>query len=367
MAAMDYSREVDHSNLLLVRGTEPFNAEPRTSALVEFKITPDDLVYCRNHGPVEEVEDETFELSIHGTPEGCTTISMDDLRTRFEKVEIVAALQCAGNRRKEMNEIKPVNGILWDDAVICNVRWAGARLRDVLLHAGVAIDSAAHVLFESHITPCQDDTYYGASIELKKALSLDGEVLLAYEMNGEMLSPDRGAPLRLVVPGYCGARWVKWLDTIRVSPDESPNYYQARDYKILPPEIETKKAAAPVWTKYPSITSLPLNSVIASTMIASSQAGKRKLVVKGYATCHMSARVEKIELSADEGATWTPARITYQEGRWSWTLWEGVLTDVSEHGEVVCRAVDSKGAVQESECKWNLRGVAYNPWGRAVW
>ena len=85
-----------------------------------------------------------------------------------------------------MNNIKPVNGILWDDAVICNVRWAGARLCDVLRYSGVVLDDAAHVLFESHITPCQDDTYYGASIELKKALDHKGDVLLAYEVRSKL-------------------------------------------------------------------------------------------------------------------------------------------------------------------------------------
>lgn len=87
-----------------------------------------------------------------------------------------------------MNTIKPVNGILWDDAVICNVKWTGARLRDVLLHLDVSFTGAAYVLFESHVTPCQDDTYYGASIELEKALSDDGDVLLAYEVRSFRLS-----------------------------------------------------------------------------------------------------------------------------------------------------------------------------------
>ena len=96
---MDYSREVVHSDLLLVRGHEPFNAEPKTSALVEFKVTPDDLVYCRNHGPVEEVDEEAFRLAVYGSTKGTVCLSMDDIRSKFERVEIVAALQVRSHFR----------------------------------------------------------------------------------------------------------------------------------------------------------------------------------------------------------------------------------------------------------------------------
>ena len=81
-----------------------------------------------------------------------------------------------------MNEVKPVRGILWDDGVVCNARWGGVRLRDVLLDAGVGLEGMRHVQFASHVTPCEDDTYYGASIPLEKAMSEDGDVLLAFEV-----------------------------------------------------------------------------------------------------------------------------------------------------------------------------------------
>lgn len=89
---MDYSHEVPHSQLLVVRGKEPFNAEPKASALVEFSITPDDLVYCRNHGPVEDLDRETYILTIKSSP-GDRRYTMHDLETRFQKHEVVAALQ----------------------------------------------------------------------------------------------------------------------------------------------------------------------------------------------------------------------------------------------------------------------------------
>lgn len=98
-------------------------------------------------------------------------------------------MQCAGNRRKEMAQIKEVKGILWDNGVIANCRWRGVRLRDVLLRAGLAEGlqggtyEGYNVWFASHVSMCQDDSYYGGSIPLEKALDPEGDVLLAMEVS----------------------------------------------------------------------------------------------------------------------------------------------------------------------------------------
>ncbi|RPD72460.1 molybdopterin binding oxidoreductase [Lentinus tigrinus ALCF2SS1-7] len=364
LTEMDYSDEVPHSDHLVVRCSEPFNAEPTAAALVQFPITPDDLVYCRNHGPVLDLDESTYAIEVHGL-QGLRSFTMTELRESFPRVEVVAALQCAGNRRKEMNEKKPVHGVLWHDGVIANCRWAGLRLRDLMQTVGVDATSYAgwHVCFTSRVTPCQDDKEYGGSIPLSDAMDLEGDALLAYDMNGQALSPDRGYPLRVVAPGFLGARWVKWVDTISISPDESPNFYQQLDYKVLPEEIDTKEKAASAWSKVPSLTSLPINSVVASV----SRRSPSSILVKGYAIGRGALQVARVEVSTDDGATWHEAKITYQEGKWSWTLWEALLEDVPTSGVVYSRATDREGNRQEREGKWNMRGVAYNPWGRGKW
>lgn len=199
------------------------------------------------------------------------------------------------------------------------------------------------------------------------------------QMNSQPLSPDHGYPLRVVVPGYTGARWVKWVDRITLARKESPNFYQQRDYKVLPPDCETGEQAKPLWDKIPPINALPVNSIIASIEEHGEPVQVR---VKGYAMGNggEGGRIDSVQVAVEgEGEEkWVDANITYQEGKWSWTLWECIL-DVGEPMEAVrktggkreitllCRAKDEKGEGQKKECAWNMRGVAFNAYGKGVW
>jgi len=121
------------------------------------------------------------------------------------------------------------------------------------------------------------------------------------------------------------------------------------------------------------MTALPLNSVVASTSYTpSTSTSPASLLVKGYATPGPHGNVKSVEVTSDDGTTWHPAQITYQEGKWSWTVWEveivdGVNGEVKEKGTVKSMAVDEEGNRQPRVSEWNVRGVAYNAWGVGHW
>ncbi|KAJ7578123.1 Oxidoreductase, molybdopterin-binding domain-containing protein [Mycena floridula] len=381
-----YPIEPAHSSrLTTVQAQEPFNAEPPVEDLVEFNITPEELVYARNHGAVREFSSAEYNITVR-LPSGAHRILLPELKERFSMVTVEAAMQCAGNRRSTMAKItgKEVKGVSWDEAVIANCLWGGVRLRDVLV--GLGLDENLddmHVHFASHATECFDDnlpveekphSYYGSSIPVRKALSLEDDVLLAYEMNGEELSPDHGGPLRVVVPGYLAARWVKWLTYITVAPLESDNFYMSRDYRILPPTILSKPQAEAegAWEKVPAMTVMPISSVIATAYVK----GEGKIYVKGYAvprfddpamSCKSLPSETSISLTTDAGKTWYPTTVVYRGGRWGWVIWEGEIPvpKSTKSVEIFSRAT-APGDSQPKEAEWNLRGVAWNGWGKAI-
>ena len=219
---------------LIVHEREPFNAETGLAALDEGPLTATDAFYVRGHGAVPEIDPATWRLHVDGAVERELDLSFATLREAFVERTETATLQCAGNRRAGLMAIRDIPGEApWGPGATGTATWTGVALADVLALAG-PLHEAAHVGFEgADLCPeAQPAQRFGGSIRLDKACR--PEVLLAWAMNGEPLLPVHGAPLRVVVPGYIGARSVKWLERIEVRATPWPGYFQHVAYRLLP-------------------------------------------------------------------------------------------------------------------------------------
>nr|XP_020448909.1 sulfite oxidase, mitochondrial isoform X2 [Monopterus albus] len=375
-----YALDPKRHPMLHTNSLKPFNAEPPPEILTDSYITPSAFFFKRNHLPVPQVDPASYQLVVEGLPGGVLKLSLEELKTKFPKHTVTATLQCAGNRRSEMNKVKQVKGLNWGLAAIGNATWSGAKLRDVLLAAGYGSDVAQwarHVQFEG-LDKDVMGTAYGASIPVNKAVSEEGDVLLAYEMNGEELPADHGFPVRVVVPGTVGARNVKWLRKIIVSTDESSSHWQQNDYKGFSPGIDWDTVD---YRSAPAIQELPIQSAITTPSDgAVVYRSAKEVTVKGYAWSGGGREVVRVDVSLDGGKTWQVAQLRGNEkgqgpefspppGRaWAWKLWEvsAPLPPEVQELEIVCKAVDNSYNMQPDTISpiWNLRGVLSNAWHR---
>ncbi|KAL2091354.1 hypothetical protein ACEWY4_013617 [Coilia grayii] len=375
-----YSTDPERHPALRVNSLKPFNAEPPPELLTDNYITPNALFFKRNHLPVPRVDPKTYKLEIEGLPRGPVSLTLNDLKTRFPKHTVTATLQCAGNRRSEMNTVKQVKGLNWGIAAISNATWSGARLRDVLYTAGYGPEVAAkarHVQFEG-LDRDVTGTTYGASIPLGKAVSEVGDVLLAYEMNGEDLPLDHGYPVRVVVPGTVGARNVKWLGKIVVSEEESKSHWQQNDYKGFSPSTDWDTVD---FKSAPAIQELPIQSAITQPAEgAMVDRSTEEVTVRGYAWSGGGREVVRVDVTVDGGKTWHIAQLQGSEKEqepaaspptgqaWAWKLFEVTvpLPAEAQELEIMCKAVDNSYNTQPDTVApiWNLRGVLSNAWHR---
>ncbi|GAM17265.1 hypothetical protein SAMD00019534_004400 [Acytostelium subglobosum LB1] len=371
---VNFDNEPYRNEEFVVNYKAPFNAEPRPERLVQSFITPIEHFYVRNHAPVPVINPDTYMLKIDGLVENPVLLSLNDIKTKFEKITITAHLQCAGNRRTMMSEHKKVKGVGWGIASLSNGTWSGCRLRDVLMYArAMPFESGAHhACFWGLDFGCPEDNgkSYGSSITMEKALDPTGDVLLVYEMNGQTLPRDHGFPLRVVAPGIIGARSVKWLDKITVSSTESESFFQRRDYKIFHNGIDWDNVEKN-WDNHPSLQELSVQSAIC--VPAPNSRLFLPFTLYGYATAGGGRKIERVDISLDGGQTWDLAELMGENKGpcsryWAWTLFrytiKSIDSKVAKKINIVCRAWDSASNTQPKFVGdiWNLRGVMNNCW-----
>lgn len=352
----------DKHPAIIVRSEQPFNAEPPLELLRENECTPISCFFVRNHGPIPHIDPIHYRLAVGGLVHRALSLSLNDLRTHFTSIDLPATLQCAGNRRTEMMAVQPTPGELpWAEGAISTGVWRGVPLRDVLDFAGIDA-SASHVaLTGSDQVERLGSTFgFGGSIPLDKALS--AEVMLAYDLNGEPLPPVHGFPLRLVAPGYIGARSVKWLSRITLQPLPSNNYFQAHAYKLFPPQVH---AGTVDWTQGIMLDEVGINAVICQPESGSVVAPGR-IEVKGYAIGVAGMPITQVELSSDGGATWMQAELVGSSQRWTWRFWQAEIELAAGRHQLVVRAADEAGTRQPEDITtiWNFKGYMNNAWYR---
>lgn len=356
-----YGQSAEEQKELIFRTTDPRNAEPELGDLIKSWITPTKYFYVRSHAPNPKIDVDTFRLSVEGLVDKPLSLSMNEIQS-LQKHDITATLTCAGNRRAEFNAEGKVGGVQWGAGAIGNATWGGARLADVLRAAGVS-ESAKHVWFEGldEIPKSGKIIPFGASIPIEKAMSDEASVgaLLAYEMNGKPLTADHGFPLRTVVPGYIGARSVKWIGKIVVSDKTSPNHYLATAYKIV------RNTDAIDWTEAGPIYRFPINGAVASHN-ENAKLSTGEVEISGYVlpTGVSGAKVTGVNLSANNGKSWTQATLQGESGEFCWQLWSAKLKVTSETDQIVVRARDSAGGFMPARVPWNAKGYLQNSWFR---
>jgi DMSO/TMAO reductase YedYZ molybdopterin-dependent catalytic subunit len=321
---------------LIIRQKDPNNLEMPFDQLDDF-ITPSELFYIRSHFLVPELNVASYRLSIRGAVRRELSLSYADIRTMASRTRI-ATLECAGNSRVFL--VPPAPGAQWELGAVGNAQWTGVPLSVLLERAGLA-DEVCEVVLEGadrgipKEEPKPPGTIsYARSIPRKRALEPD--VLIAYAMNGQDLTPDHGYPLRAIVPGHYGMASVKWLTGIIATTQPFLGYWQTSDYGYW-----DDSAGVPV--RRP-LAEMKLKAQIARPRMYETLAPGRSYTIFGAAWAG-NTDVAEIRVSVDGGTSWVQGDFLDAINRHAWRRWKYEWTTPTQPGRYTLFA-RAKGADQ---------------------
>ncbi len=316
-----------------------------------YPVTPVGLHYLLIHYDIPRVDARNWTLDVGGSVGQPLSLSLDDIRAR-PAVTVPITMECAGNGRALLAP-RPVSQP-WLIEAVGTAEWTGAPLAELLEQSGL-LDETVEILFtgldrgyEGGIEQC-----YQRSLPL--AVALAGDALLAYEMNGEDLPPQHGAPLRLMVPGWYGMTNVKWLSGITALKEPFDGYQQTEAYRV---HASDDDPGEPVTRIMPRALMVPPG--VPDFMSRERFVELGPCVIDGRAWSGWGA-IERVEVSADGGHTWGAARIGEQLSNSAWYSWSYVWEPNGPGTyELCCRALDSAGNQQPSSTRWNTKGYVNN-------
>jgi DMSO/TMAO reductase YedYZ molybdopterin-dependent catalytic subunit len=341
---------------MILQRTRPPLLESPFEVFDQGVFTPNDRFFVRWHWAVipTAVDVDKFRVAVRGHVDRVLSLSLSAIMA-LPQVEMAAVNQCSGNSR---GFFQPrVAGGEWANGAMGNARWTGVRLKDVLDRAGVKAGAVQVRLNGLDEAVVPDAPKFMKSLAIDHAR--DGEVMIAYAMNGEPLPLLNGFPLRVVVPGWYSTYWVKMLNDIEVLDRPDDNYWTKTAYTIPDtPHADIKPGQT-------GVTFVPINRMVPRSFITSIRPGARVRVgtptpVRGIAFGG-DAGVARVDFSIDGGRTWQAAELGNDEGKYSFRQWETRFTLPSngDHSLMV-RSTNTNNVTQPDVANWNPAGFMRN-------
>jgi len=342
---------------LIVLTSRPPQLETPFAVFNDGLITPNDAFFVRYHwsGLPLSIDPATYRLRVGGSVDTPLDLSLDALRRLADPVEVVAVNQCSGNSRGHFTP--RVNGGQLSNGAMGNARWTGVPLKKVLEKAGVK-RGALQVAFDGlDRPPAGDGPDFVKALDIDHAL--DGDVMLAWQMNGAELPFLNGYPLRLIVPGYYGTYWVKHLSSIEVLDKSFDGFWMSTAYRIPNnPCACVEPGTAPGATT--PIGRFTVRSFITSPSEGSQLPAQRATTVRGIAF-DSGYGIAEVGFSSDDGRTWQAASLGQDPGRYSFREWTAPFTPRRKGPQTLrVRAVNRIGQTQPMTALWNPMGYMRN-------